>query len=68
MVDENILHSFVSKLTTHWIKKVPRKVNVFVWRLRQNRIPVRVMLDHFGVDFDSLLCPCCLQAVETVEH
>lgn len=47
---------------------MPRKVNIFIWRLRLSRIPVRVVLDCIGMDLDSLLCPCCQDIVESVDH
>lgn len=34
----------------------------------QGRIPVRVVLDCFGLDLDSILCPCCGEAIETIDH
>ena len=46
----------------------PRKVNVFVWRASNRRIPVRVELDRKGIDLNSLLCPLCDNVVESVDH
>ncbi|GKB50694.1 RNA-directed DNA polymerase, eukaryota [Tanacetum coccineum] len=51
-----------------WINVIPRKVNVFVWRAVLGRLPVRVELDKRGIDIDSILCPCCENVVELIDH
>ena len=53
---------------TRWNKLVPKKVNVFVWRVLLGRLPVRVELDKRGLDMDSLLCPHCDNGVESIDH
>lgn len=68
LVNEKELEGHSNLRETMWNKIVPRKVNVLVWRLRQGRMPVRVVLDHMGIDLDSLLCPCCQDVIETVDH
>ncbi|XP_071741049.1 uncharacterized protein [Rutidosis leptorrhynchoides] len=47
---------------------VPKKVEVFIWRARLGRIPVRVELDKRGIDLNSARCPICDNDIETVEH
>ncbi|XP_071712659.1 uncharacterized protein [Rutidosis leptorrhynchoides] len=47
---------------------VPKKIEVFIWRARRGRIPVRVELDKRGIDLHSLRCPVCDGDIETVEH
>ncbi|GJY22106.1 RNA-directed DNA polymerase, eukaryota [Tanacetum coccineum] len=37
-------------------------------RLKLNRIPSRVNLDRKGIDIGSILCPNCLEDIETVNH
>ncbi|XP_071695415.1 uncharacterized protein [Rutidosis leptorrhynchoides] len=49
-------------------KAIPLKVEIFVWRARQKRIPVRIELEKRGIDLDSTLCPLCLIETETAEH
>lgn len=44
---------------TEWISCVPRKVNIFVWRLGKNRLPTREKINEKGIDIPSLLCPTC---------
>ncbi|GJU75838.1 reverse transcriptase domain, reverse transcriptase zinc-binding domain protein [Tanacetum coccineum] len=53
---------------TTWNNMVPKKVNVFLWRTMIARLLVRMELDKKGIDLDSLLCPCCDNYTETVEH
>ncbi|GKA45537.1 RNA-directed DNA polymerase, eukaryota, reverse transcriptase zinc-binding domain protein, partial [Tanacetum coccineum] len=53
---------------TKWCKIVPRKVNVFMWRLKCGRIPVRTLLHNIGTDLHSTLCPHCDEAIETIDH
>ncbi|GJY46363.1 peroxidase 64 [Tanacetum coccineum] len=68
LIDEKILRAVTYVEETSWCKFVPRKVNVFIWKLKCGRIPVRSILDHIGIDLDSTLCPCCENAVETIDH
>nr|GEV58519.1 RNA-directed DNA polymerase, eukaryota, reverse transcriptase zinc-binding domain protein [Tanacetum cinerariifolium] len=53
---------------TRWIRHIPIKVNIFVWRLMLNTLPVRVNLDRRGIDVDSVLCPKCQADVETINY
>ncbi|XP_071708232.1 uncharacterized protein [Rutidosis leptorrhynchoides] len=47
---------------------VPLKVEVFIWRLLRQRLPVRVELDKRGIDLNSLLCPLCDDDIESITH
>nr|GEX95595.1 RNA-directed DNA polymerase, eukaryota [Tanacetum cinerariifolium] len=53
---------------TRWVKYIPVKVNVFVWRARLDRLPTRGNLVSRGVFLDSSLCPVCGLALEDVQH
>ncbi|GJT45860.1 reverse transcriptase domain, reverse transcriptase zinc-binding domain protein [Tanacetum coccineum] len=53
---------------TLWNNLVPRKVNAFVWRALNRRLPVRIELDKKGIDLDTLLCPGCDNVVESLDH
>lgn len=57
-----------NKLKTIWNNLVPKKINVFIWRLRKNAIPTRVNLFAKGVDVDTFSCPRCRSGVETIYH
>ncbi|XP_071726751.1 uncharacterized protein [Rutidosis leptorrhynchoides] len=47
---------------------VPKKIEVFIWRARKKRLPVRTELDKRGVDLHSVCCSLCDDAIETVDH
>ena len=47
---------------------MPIKVNIFAWRVRLNRLPSRVNLVARGVDVDSVICPCCEEEEEDINH
>nr|GEW95706.1 hypothetical protein [Tanacetum cinerariifolium] len=65
-IDDLFLRS--STDATRWVKCMPIKVNVFVWRARLDRIPTRCNLLNRGVEFESSLCPVCGLMPEDVNH
>ncbi|GKB94866.1 RNA-directed DNA polymerase, eukaryota, reverse transcriptase zinc-binding domain protein [Tanacetum coccineum] len=66
LVDGSLLEAGIA--ATRWIRHIPIKINVFLWRLNLNSIPSRVNLDRRGIEVDSLLCPTRYLDVETVNH
>ena len=42
---------------TSWLKAVPKKVCIFMWRAKLGRLSVRVELDRRGIDIYSTICP-----------
>ncbi|GJZ23911.1 RNA-directed DNA polymerase, eukaryota, reverse transcriptase zinc-binding domain protein [Tanacetum coccineum] len=54
--------------STRWCKIIPRKVNIFMWRLLLDRLPHRLNLSSCGLDIDSILCPVCSEHVESNSH
>ncbi|GKD87411.1 RNA-directed DNA polymerase, eukaryota, reverse transcriptase zinc-binding domain protein [Tanacetum coccineum] len=68
MVDEKVQGLRSSVEETKSCKIVPRKVNVFIWRLNYCRIPVRTLLDNIGMDLHSTLCPHFEEAIEIIDH
>nr|GEW51620.1 RNA-directed DNA polymerase, eukaryota [Tanacetum cinerariifolium] len=66
MLDSRFLD--VSPTATRWIRDIPIKVNVFLWRLSLNKLPSRMNLDKKGIDVDLILCPICNDDVETFNH
>ncbi|GKC75242.1 RNA-directed DNA polymerase, eukaryota, reverse transcriptase zinc-binding domain protein, partial [Tanacetum coccineum] len=66
LVDSNILDT--SPVATRWNRSIPIKVNVFIWRLLLNKLATRVNLDRKGIDVCLILCPLCMDDVETVNH
>ncbi|XP_071702841.1 uncharacterized protein [Rutidosis leptorrhynchoides] len=47
---------------------VPKKLEVFVWRAVQRRLPSRVELDKRGIDLHTIRCPLCDEDLETIDH
>ncbi|GJY16956.1 RNA-directed DNA polymerase, eukaryota, partial [Tanacetum coccineum] len=66
LIDANTL--VVDSNATRWIRCVPIKINIFLWRLVLNKLPTRVNLERKGIDVDSTLCHICGEDVETVNH
>ncbi|XP_071729150.1 uncharacterized protein [Rutidosis leptorrhynchoides] len=68
LVDKVILPRAVNSIESLRNGLVPKKVEVFIWRARLGRIPVRFELDKRGIDLNSVRCPICDGDIETVEH
>ncbi|XP_071688360.1 uncharacterized protein [Rutidosis leptorrhynchoides] len=47
---------------------VPKKVQIFIWRVMLKRLAFKVELDKRGVDLHSVRCPICDDDLESVEH
>ena len=65
-IDHHLLPSL--NMETRWNKCLPRKVNIFIWRFRLDRLPHRLNLSKRGLDIASILCPICNRHVESNEH
>ncbi|GJT58097.1 RNA-directed DNA polymerase, eukaryota, partial [Tanacetum coccineum] len=65
-IDEHTLNGTFT--STRWLRCIPIKVNVFIWRLRLDKLSTLVNMDRKGIDVDSLLCPICKAHVENVDH
>ena len=65
-IDEQLLPSL--NLATRWNTCLPRKVNIFIWRIRLDRLPHRLNLSKRGLEIDSILCPICNNSVESNDH
>ncbi|GJS62711.1 RNA-directed DNA polymerase, eukaryota, reverse transcriptase zinc-binding domain protein [Tanacetum coccineum] len=68
LVEEKILDVERGGQETIWNKLVPKKVNIFVWRVLKGRILVCEELYKRGTDLDLVLCPCCDSVVESCAH
>ncbi|GJY60515.1 RNA-directed DNA polymerase, eukaryota [Tanacetum coccineum] len=64
-IDDLFLPSFDA---TRWVKCVPIKINIFVWRARRDCLPTRVNLIRRGVSIEYSSCPICHTCDETIEH
>ncbi|XP_071714226.1 uncharacterized protein [Rutidosis leptorrhynchoides] len=68
-IDSKILHvNSSSSSGTIRNSLVPKKVEVFIWRVLKGRIPVLIELDKRGVDLNSVRCPTCDNDIENINH
>ncbi|KAL4589338.1 hypothetical protein LXL04_002244 [Taraxacum kok-saghyz] len=51
-----------------WNKWVPKKHNIFIWRLSKDRIPTRRKLNDMGMYIPCTLCPLCGDCEEDSTH
>ncbi|GJX59712.1 RNA-directed DNA polymerase, eukaryota [Tanacetum coccineum] len=65
-IDDVILPS--TPIPTRWLKIIPIKVNIFMWRARLGCLPTRDNLVRRGVLVDSTACPSCSVNEESVNH
>ncbi|GJY44703.1 zf-CCHC domain-containing protein [Tanacetum coccineum] len=65
-IEQNILPTLAHATT--WDKSIPRKVNVFMWRLSLDRLPHRLNLSSRGMDIPAISCPSCNANVESANH
>ncbi|GJV69249.1 RNA-directed DNA polymerase, eukaryota [Tanacetum coccineum] len=55
-------------IPTRWIRYIPKKVNVMIWRALRDRLPTRWNISRKGIELFSLLCPICNQCPEHIDH
>nr|GEV48074.1 RNA-directed DNA polymerase, eukaryota [Tanacetum cinerariifolium] len=65
-LDNLFLPSYAN--ATRWVKYIPIKINVFVWRARRDFLPTRVNLSRRGILLESSSCPLCLSSKENIHH
>ncbi|GJW65591.1 retrovirus-related pol polyprotein from transposon TNT 1-94 [Tanacetum coccineum] len=65
IIDQKTLPSLPS---TSWDKIIPRKVNIFMWRLSLDRLPHRLNLSLRGMDILAISCSSCNANVESANH
>ncbi|GKC12740.1 RNA-directed DNA polymerase, eukaryota, partial [Tanacetum coccineum] len=66
LINDHMLPSLVIKTT--WDKTLPRKVNIFMWRLKLDRLPYRLNLSSRGIEIPEISCPSCNGNVESNVH
>ncbi|GKB48572.1 RNA-directed DNA polymerase, eukaryota, reverse transcriptase zinc-binding domain protein [Tanacetum coccineum] len=54
--------------STSWDNILPRKVNIFLWRLTLDRLPQRLNLSSRGIDILTISCSSCNGNVESADH
>ncbi|GKA91923.1 putative pentatricopeptide repeat-containing protein [Tanacetum coccineum] len=53
---------------TFWDKNIPRKVNIFIWRLILDRLPHKLNLSSRGINIHMITCPSCNGNMESSNH
>ncbi|GJY99943.1 RNA-directed DNA polymerase, eukaryota, reverse transcriptase zinc-binding domain protein [Tanacetum coccineum] len=66
IIDQKTLPSLAPSTT--WDKTIPRKVNIFMWRLSLDRLPNRLNLSLRGMDIPAISCSSCNANVESANH
>nr|GFA62511.1 RNA-directed DNA polymerase, eukaryota [Tanacetum cinerariifolium] len=66
LIDSKLLPSIPTP--TVWDKFLPRKVNIFLWRLSLDRLPHRLNLSSCGLDIPTISCSSCNGNVESIDH
>ncbi|KAL4572312.1 hypothetical protein LXL04_019084 [Taraxacum kok-saghyz] len=67
-IDDKVLPVGGGGHNTRWSKIVPRKVNIFIWRLLWKRLPTRELLTKRGIFIHTVACPMCGLEDETLMH
>ncbi|KAL4587464.1 hypothetical protein LXL04_000335 [Taraxacum kok-saghyz] len=65
-LDEKTLDTNI--IPTIWRTEVPRKINIFIWRLRLNRLPTKDNLSRRGIAVTNTNCSACACWPESVHH
>lgn len=68
IIEEHEGGSSGNRVQTLWSKIIPKKIDIFMWRVRLGRLPCRMVLDKMGIDLDTVLCPRCGETAETLDH
>ncbi|KAL4578257.1 hypothetical protein LXL04_014377 [Taraxacum kok-saghyz] len=59
---------FRGGVQTTWNNWVPIKLNVLLWRINLAVVPTRERVSSRGIMVESILCPVCGVAVESIDH
>ncbi|GJY33996.1 RNA-directed DNA polymerase, eukaryota [Tanacetum coccineum] len=66
LIDDHTLPSLDTKTT--WDKSLSRKVNIFMWRLKLDRLPHRLNLSSRGIEISEISCSSCNGNVVSNDH
>ncbi|GJW74000.1 RNA-directed DNA polymerase, eukaryota [Tanacetum coccineum] len=66
LIDSSILPK--EEVVTVWVKVMPIKINVFAWRVRLDKLPVRLNLSLKGIDISTIVCFLCHASIESGSH
>ncbi|XP_071705293.1 uncharacterized protein [Rutidosis leptorrhynchoides] len=65
-IDNQIL--ITDNIKTRWVKELPIKINIPLWRIARDRLPNRVNLHQRGIVLQRNDCPVCNSEAETLNH
>ncbi|XP_071687314.1 uncharacterized protein [Rutidosis leptorrhynchoides] len=68
IIDESLLAIGTNNYETIRNNLVPKKLEIFTWRVIKKRILVKLELDKRGIDLHSVRCPLCDDDLETIDH
>nr|GEW22622.1 RNA-directed DNA polymerase, eukaryota [Tanacetum cinerariifolium] len=66
LIDSKLLSSIQTSIL--WDKILPRKVNIFLWRLSLDRLSHHLNLTSRGLDIPTISCSLCNGNVESADH
>ncbi|KAJ9564530.1 hypothetical protein OSB04_000496 [Centaurea solstitialis] len=66
-LDSSFLHNGLN-FKTNWLKIVPSKVNIAVWKIQHKRLPTFGNLARRGIISEVKSCPLCSLEPETEDH
>ncbi|XP_071739842.1 uncharacterized protein [Rutidosis leptorrhynchoides] len=65
-IEERLLPSLSP--STWWENFIPKKVNVFMWKFRLDRLLLRINLATRGINVASIQCHVCNNQLESMDH
>lgn len=68
LADQQFLKKSLQQHTTQWNNFLLRKINIFIWRAMQDRLPSHLQLAIRGINLQSVECPRCNCTVEDLDH
>ncbi|KAJ9559906.1 hypothetical protein OSB04_005066 [Centaurea solstitialis] len=68
-----LLHNTLASNTVEndqrfWSNLIPKKINIFLWRLFRGAVPIKWNLSKRGITIPSLDCVLCGNNIETLDH
>ncbi|XP_071708834.1 uncharacterized protein [Rutidosis leptorrhynchoides] len=65
-IDDRVLPS--SSFSTFWNTDLPRKINIFMWQFRLDKLPHRLNISLRGMRINTICFPVCGCGVEDIDH
>ncbi|XP_071694387.1 uncharacterized protein [Rutidosis leptorrhynchoides] len=59
LLDKRLLGADLELNCVKWVPCIPKKVNIFAWRMNNNGLPARVNMERRGMQLESKLCLFC---------